>query len=225
MGGAVPALPLKSVQQRQHLVTIVAGLRTSLRRSLAADCAARDSAICTNPLVVHGCHDKETGHVITSKAQCQGAAMDNMVMNSYADSVFCLQPAGDTPTRKGLFDSVMAGCIPVLFDFNMLRTYSIVAPEVSEQIRDWAVLFSKEEVAQFESSQHTASAIDALVKLKAAPKKIAKLQAGVMRVAGSLSYASMECRVPVLDAFTLQLGRLVERAGKCMQAAASASSP
>jgi len=32
------------------------------------------------------------------------------------ESVFCLQPPGDTPTRKGLFDSLQAGCIPVVFN-------------------------------------------------------------------------------------------------------------
>jgi hypothetical protein len=30
-------------------------------------------------------------------------------------SVFCLQPPGDMPTRKSLFDAVLSGCIPVLF--------------------------------------------------------------------------------------------------------------
>lgn len=30
-------------------------------------------------------------------------------------SVFCLQPPGDSPTRKSFFDSVLSGCIPVLF--------------------------------------------------------------------------------------------------------------
>ena len=30
-------------------------------------------------------------------------------------SLFCLQPPGDSPTRKSFFDSVVAGCIPVLF--------------------------------------------------------------------------------------------------------------
>lgn len=30
-------------------------------------------------------------------------------------SVFCLQPPGDHPTRKSLFDAILSGCIPVLF--------------------------------------------------------------------------------------------------------------
>jgi len=31
------------------------------------------------------------------------------------ESVFCLQPPGDMPTRKSVFDSILSGCIPVLF--------------------------------------------------------------------------------------------------------------
>jgi len=30
-------------------------------------------------------------------------------------STFCLEPPGDTPSRKGMVDSIVAGCIPVLF--------------------------------------------------------------------------------------------------------------
>ncbi|GAA6004436.1 uncharacterized protein JCM10292_007067 [Rhodotorula paludigena] len=32
-----------------------------------------------------------------------------------AQSTFCLQPPGDSPTRKGFFDSILLGCIPVIF--------------------------------------------------------------------------------------------------------------
>ena len=31
------------------------------------------------------------------------------------ESVFCLQPPGDMPTRKSVFDAILSGCIPVLF--------------------------------------------------------------------------------------------------------------
>lgn len=33
-----------------------------------------------------------------------------------AKSIFCFQPIGDLMTRKGLFDSLLQGCIPVTFD-------------------------------------------------------------------------------------------------------------
>lgn len=34
----------------------------------------------------------------------------------FNSSIFCLNPPGDLPTRKGLFDSILLGCIPVTFN-------------------------------------------------------------------------------------------------------------
>ena len=31
---------------------------------------------------------------------------------------FCLEVSGDTPTRSHFYLAVLAGCIPVIFDFN-----------------------------------------------------------------------------------------------------------
>ena len=45
-------------------------------------------------------------------------------------STFCLQPAGDSPTRKGFWDSIILGCIPVIFRSG---TYARVFEEFFEQ--------------------------------------------------------------------------------------------
>ncbi|KAL7153652.1 hypothetical protein ABFS83_04G183300 [Erythranthe nasuta] len=37
------------------------------------------------------------------------------VMRMFQNSVFCLQPPGDSFTRRSTFDSILAGCIPVFF--------------------------------------------------------------------------------------------------------------
>ncbi|KAJ4723093.1 putative Xyloglucan galactosyltransferase KATAMARI1 [Melia azedarach] len=37
------------------------------------------------------------------------------VMKVFQNSVFCLQPPGDSFTRRSIFDSILAGCIPVFF--------------------------------------------------------------------------------------------------------------
>ncbi|KAI4344921.1 hypothetical protein L6164_012101 [Bauhinia variegata] len=37
-------------------------------------------------------------------------------MRVLQNCVFCLQPPGDSHTRKSIFDSMLAGCIPVFFD-------------------------------------------------------------------------------------------------------------
>jgi hypothetical protein len=37
------------------------------------------------------------------------------VMRVFQSSVYCLQPPGDSYTRRSIFDSILAGCIPVFF--------------------------------------------------------------------------------------------------------------
>jgi hypothetical protein len=37
------------------------------------------------------------------------------LLSVYKSSVFCLCPPGDDPGRKAVFDSIVAGCIPVIF--------------------------------------------------------------------------------------------------------------
>jgi len=37
------------------------------------------------------------------------------MVNAMLSSTFCAQPPGDTPLRKGIVDSIVFGCIPVLF--------------------------------------------------------------------------------------------------------------
>lgn len=37
------------------------------------------------------------------------------LMKLFQSSVFCLQPPGDSLTRRSIFDSILAGCIPVFF--------------------------------------------------------------------------------------------------------------
>ena len=41
----------------------------------------------------------------------------------YADATFCLQPMGDRFVRKGIIDSLIVGCIPVLFHASQLRQW------------------------------------------------------------------------------------------------------
>lgn len=48
-----------------------------------------------------------------SAAQNRNGSTIHDIFNS---SIFCLNPPGDLPTRKGLFDSMLMGCIPVTYN-------------------------------------------------------------------------------------------------------------
>jgi hypothetical protein len=38
-----------------------------------------------------------------------------VVLSAFMDADFCLQPRGDTPTRRSAFDSMIVGCISIFF--------------------------------------------------------------------------------------------------------------
>ena len=62
----------------------------------------------------------------------------------YATSVFCFQPGGDSATRRGFFDSLLFGCIPVI-DLAAAEHYTklyqdTMFPRPSNKIEDVVVV-------------------------------------------------------------------------------------
>ena len=100
--------------ERTRLVSLDALQHTSLHRYQTEN---------INPLLIRQCLDGPEGACIYSA--CGGEDTDNSdpctrppsIMHFLLHSEFCLQPPGDhSVTRRSLFDSLIAGCIPVLFD-------------------------------------------------------------------------------------------------------------
>jgi len=71
-----------------------------IRKRLAAACNAVPDDTCT--------------WLALGKAGARYSAAD--ILARYRRSTFCLHPPGDSPTRKGIFDSLLTGCIPVVFN-------------------------------------------------------------------------------------------------------------
>lgn len=77
---------------------------------------------------------------------CSSGACDQpeSLINLFMDSEFCLQPPGDSPTRKSVFDSLVSGCIPVIFDpFTAYYQYPWHLPE---DHRKYSVFIDKDEL-------------------------------------------------------------------------------
>ncbi|KAG4188697.1 hypothetical protein ERO13_A08G181900v2 [Gossypium hirsutum] len=73
-----------------------------------------------------------------------GCDQPESVVELFMDSEFCLQPPGDSPTRKSVFDSLVSGCIPVLFDpFTAYYQYPWHLPEDHSK---YSVFIEQEEV-------------------------------------------------------------------------------
>ncbi|XP_046563639.1 probable xyloglucan galactosyltransferase GT19 [Haliotis rubra] len=99
--------------------------------------------------------------VILTTIECR-PGHENITIGWMQKSVFCLQPPGDSPTRKSFYDSIQSGCIPVIFGFadqnveypfqrvlnytDFIVTIDSERIERQEQIRDILEEIPKDEV-------------------------------------------------------------------------------
>jgi hypothetical protein len=116
-------------------------------------------------------------------------------------SVFCLNPPGDTPTRKGTFDSLLAGCIPVIFDEATLSMYEWHLPKW----QNVSVYIPPETAVQPDFN-----VVDYLASLS--PDEVRAKQTSIQNVAFSLQYSTT--RTPGgqwhMDAFDVAMSKALE---------------
>jgi hypothetical protein len=79
-------------------------------------------------------------------------------------AIFCLEPAGDTPTRKSIADSITFGCIPVLFS------------ELTDNVAPWFWLDWKDRARVLvPRSDFVAGRIDLKKLLESIPRELLNL--------------------------------------------------
>ena len=101
--------------KRPQLVLCVGSVQTltpestRLRRKLYSQCGAENaSAVCVWHQIAHASNGMVNG---------------SDLMALYTQSTFCLCPPGDSYTRKAIFDSIISGCIPVVFYRESMAQY------------------------------------------------------------------------------------------------------
>lgn len=188
--------------KRSILALFIGSVRTSqpnsnsLRRLLFDQCG-REPA----------CEWHHTRHACTGVIN----ATDTLLLLRKA--VFCPAPTGDSLTRKSLFDSLVAGCIPVLFSRASLLQYSW---HLSDQdVEDVSVYIPLKAM-----NKGGANFIDILKNLT--PEAVALKQAKIRALAPSLQYSVVPDRVgngsdgrhwapPLRDAADVIISRILAR--------------
>jgi len=113
---------------------------------------------------------------------------------------FCLNPPGDTPTRKGLFDSMLAGCIPVIVTPDSLTRYKWHLP-------NWEAL----SVVLPADRGEDFNVVDYLVLLKRnQPELVLQKMKELQRTAYRLQYSMRPNSERGLDAFEVALQKVLE---------------
>ncbi|KAL8107410.1 hypothetical protein AgCh_023980 [Apium graveolens] len=92
--------------------------------------ARPDSPDSIRSVLINQCTLASTGTCKFQNCSSGGCDQPESIIELFLESEFCLQPPGDSPTRKSVFDSLISGCIPVFFDpFTAYYQYSWHLPE------------------------------------------------------------------------------------------------
>ena len=173
-GGWVP--PWQRVGEKKEVLVSFTGSprrfnehSTKIREALVAQCANHTQC-------VHG-HYKH-----------DAKASNNELARK---SLFCLQPPGDMPSRKSLFDTILSGCVPVLF-------HPLTARFMYEW--HWSQDLWKEVSVSFDSSdenhaliEHRTDFIAKLISMAEAEKEEVRMkQMKIQEFAHQLQYSLVE---------------------------------
>ncbi|KAL8106825.1 hypothetical protein AgCh_023563 [Apium graveolens] len=92
--------------------------------------ARPDSPDSIRSVLINQCTLASTGTCKFQNCSSGGCDQPESIIELFLESEFCLQPPGDSPTRKSVFDSLISACIPVFFDpFTAYYQYSWHLPE------------------------------------------------------------------------------------------------
>jgi hypothetical protein len=164
--------------------------RPNIRGSILSECANR-----TDACVVVDCSGGKCAHEPVR------------YMRPMLRSKFCLQPPGDTPTRRSTFDAILAGCVPVFFeDLAARRQYGWHLPPV--RYDEFSVHMPKEAVVF--------GGVRIVETLEAVPEEeVRRMRQRVLEVAPRVVYrrhgSTPELREAVKDAVDLAVDGVLQR--------------
>lgn len=172
-------------RRRRHVVSFsgspnrLSKISTQIRHGLLALCrAANDTRICATQRYDTGTKRGGSAHTLSR------------------ESIFCLQPPGDMPTRKAVFDAILSGCIIVLF--HPLTAKYMYDMHLSEEEWD-SISISYDSIVKIrdviKGVNGTTNVIKDLVDMQRLyPSRVRTMQESIRKVAFKLQYSLIELR-------------------------------
>ncbi|KAL6293505.1 hypothetical protein ACE6H2_001647 [Prunus campanulata] len=125
------------------------------------------------------------------------------VMRVFESSVYCLQPPGDSHTRRSTFDSFLAGCIPVFF--HPATAYTQYLWHLPENHTKYSVFIPVKEVEDLKEG------IIEKTLLGISKHEELAMREEVIRLIPNLVYADPRSGLETKDAFDLAVQGILER--------------
>lgn len=154
--------------------------------------------------LIEQCNSVDTQKCRVLDCSSGGCDQPKTVIDLFMESEFCLQPPGDSPTRKSVFDSIISGCIPVLFDpFTAYYQYPWHLPEDRGK---YSVFIDQEEVREMK-----VNVIERLVKVTLRERENMRRYI-VYELLPGVVYGHPDSELGEFqDAFSITISKLLER--------------
>ncbi|XP_059664084.1 xyloglucan-specific galacturonosyltransferase 1-like [Cornus florida] len=181
----------------------------SNRRSLVSFAGAARPGAPENirSVLIKQCTLADNGRCRFLNCSSSGCDQPEMVIELFMESEFCLQPPGDSPTRKSVFDSLVSGCIPVLFDpFTAYYQYPWHLPQDHDR---YSVFIDQEEVREMKMN-----VVERLMKIPVRERDDMRRYIVYELLPGLLYGDSSSELEKFQDAFSVTMNNLLERVSR-----------
>lgn len=124
------------------------------------------------------------------------------IMHLFQSSIFCLQPQGDSYTRRSAFDSMLAGCIPVFFHPG--SAYTQYTWHLPKNYSSYSVFIPEDDVRRDESIEERLSRIS--------EERVKEMRETVIDMVPQLVYADPRSKLgKYRDAFDVAVSAVIEK--------------
>lgn len=124
-------------------------------------------------------------------------------MQMFQSSLFCLQPQGDSYTRRSAFDSMLAGCIPVFFHPG--SAYTQYTWHLPKDFTKYSVFIPEDDIRKRNVS------IEERLK-QISPEQVEKMREEVINLIPRLIYADPRSKLETLkDAFDVAVQAVIDK--------------
>ncbi|GKB44372.1 xyloglucan galactosyltransferase MUR3 [Tanacetum coccineum] len=159
-------------------------------------------------LLIDQCKNSGVAKLLDCGVVAKKCHSPSSIMKMFQSSVFCLQPPGDSFTRRSAFDSILAGCIPVFFHPNSF--YAQYTWYLPKNYTTYSVFIPEADIRKNVSIEQRLSQID--------PHKIKMMREEVINLIPGLMYADPRYRLETLkDAFDLSVEAIINKVTKLRQ--------
>ncbi|KAI4344920.1 hypothetical protein L6164_012100 [Bauhinia variegata] len=178
-------------QKRAHLFTFIGAARPELENSIRGKIIdhCRNSSFCNFIDCSYDGSEKCDNSINVTKV--------------FENSVFCLQPSGDSYTRRSIFDSMLAGCIPVFFHPG--TAYSQYLWHLPKNWNKYSVYIPVRDVKEWNGNVEK-------ILLRFSGQEISAMREEVIKLVPSIIYADSRSKLERFeDAFDLAVKGMLEK--------------